>query len=127
MENQKVDFENNCPTCNSSMEWMPLDCPNRWHQRIKLGTSFAIHHSFDAQEWAAYFMETLREHPEIVIDREFMMTWFANSLMRGYDEHYWRTRGYKRQIRRALYPWWNWKHWAMADRLAPALLEGDCR
>ena len=93
------------------MEWMPLDCDHSWHKRVKLSTAFNVLVSFDAQEWAASFMETLRENPDITIDRELMVTWFANALMRGYDEREWRTPEYKRQIRRALHPWWSWKRY----------------
>jgi len=43
--------------------------------------------SFDAQHWAAAFLDTLRKNPDIIIDHELMHVWFANALMRGYDEH----------------------------------------
>lgn len=63
--------------------------------------------SFDAQVWADDFMKTLAANPQLTVDRELMVTWFANALMRGYDEHYWSTPQYKRMIRHALYPWWS--------------------
>lgn len=37
--------------------------------------------SFDARDWAASFCE---HHPGA--DMEVMVGWFANALMRGYDE-----------------------------------------
>ena len=37
--------------------------------------------SFDARDWAKVFC---KQHPEI--DEDEMVGWFANSLMRGYDE-----------------------------------------
>lgn len=40
--------------------------------------------SFDAKDWAAAFCETISDGREIDVD--FMITWFANALMRGYDE-----------------------------------------
>jgi hypothetical protein len=42
--------------------------------------------SFDARVWAASFMEHDRKY-KIASDEETMVTWFANALMRGYDEH----------------------------------------
>ena len=72
--------------------------------------------SFDAREWASAFMAVLNENPQITVDQELMETWFANALMRGYDEHYWRTAEYKRQIRRALHPWWSWRRYAVLRR-----------
>ena len=104
-----VKVGESCPKCGSTMEWMPLDCEHGWHKRIKVSTVFKIHESFDAREWAAYFMAVLRENPDIVIDDELMTTWFANALMRGYDEYYWRSEKYKRSVRRVLVPWW--KRW----------------
>ena len=40
--------------------------------------------SFDAVDWAEAFMKTWgdRRHE---IDRDLMIGWFANALMRGYD------------------------------------------
>ena len=38
--------------------------------------------SFDAQEWAKAFCKI---NPGI--DEDIMVGWFANALMRGYDEH----------------------------------------
>ena len=83
--------------CNLGLSW--------------LGKDYNVLLSFDAQRWAAAFLDTLRNHPEIIIDHDLMVTWFANALMRGFDEHYWRTPEYKRMIRRALNPWWSWKRW----------------
>ena len=38
--------------------------------------------SFDARDWAKEFCE---EHPNM--DEGLMIAWFANALMRGFDEH----------------------------------------
>ena len=43
-----------------------------------------------------------------------MVSWFAGALMRGYDERHWQTLEYARQVRRAVFPWLNWRHWAVA-------------
>jgi hypothetical protein len=43
--------------------------------------------SFDARDWAKSFCETAAAHGHSGIDEEWMVTWFANALMRGYDEH----------------------------------------
>jgi hypothetical protein len=42
--------------------------------------------SFDAVDWAKAFCKL---NPQM--DEELMITWFANALMRGYDEHAART------------------------------------
>lgn len=42
--------------------------------------------SFDARDWAKAFVEHVRQIPGIATDEETMTTWFANALMRGYDE-----------------------------------------
>ena len=38
--------------------------------------------SFDAHDWARVFCKI---HPQM--DEDLMITWFANALMRGFDEH----------------------------------------
>jgi hypothetical protein len=46
--------------------------------------------SFDAQDWARAFCDVCIERgfrPEEAVDQEWITTWFANALMRGYDEH----------------------------------------
>ena len=48
--------------------------------------------SFDAKDWAAAFCKIANEHgfkdaKGEPIDEGWMIGWFANSLMRGYDEH----------------------------------------
>lgn len=48
--------------------------------------------SFDAVDWAKEFMRLFGERRQD-IDEELMIGWFANALMRGYDEHQWRTEG----------------------------------
>lgn len=58
--------------------------------------------SFDAHDWAKAFVAIAKASPttvrlncgagELYIplpDEEWMTTWFANALMRGYDEHRW--------------------------------------
>jgi hypothetical protein len=42
--------------------------------------------SFDAVVWAKAFVETVEKNGTIPLDRETMTTWFANALMRGWDE-----------------------------------------
>lgn len=42
--------------------------------------------SFDARDWARAFVAYQRENPSIATDEETMTAWFANALMRGYDE-----------------------------------------
>lgn len=43
--------------------------------------------SFDARDWASEFVEIFTKlYPGVEIDEGWMLTWFANSLMSGYDE-----------------------------------------
>lgn len=65
-----------------------------------------FYRSFDAKVWAKEFVALVRTNPAIATDEETMSGWFANALMRGYDEYYWSTKEYKRMVRRALVPWW---------------------
>jgi hypothetical protein len=43
--------------------------------------------SFDALVWAAAFKAVVEANPEIATDEATLQAWFANALMRGYDEH----------------------------------------
>ena len=70
-------------------------------------TDAELYQSFDAQVWAKQFIEHVKANPDIPLDEACMTTWFASALMRGYDEQYWKSKEYKRSVRRALYPWWN--------------------
>jgi hypothetical protein len=42
--------------------------------------------SFDARDWARAFVATVHEQPGIPTDEETMLGWFANAIMRGWDE-----------------------------------------
>lgn len=42
--------------------------------------------TFDAAAWADAWLLTLKEHPGIADDRQTMIGWFANAIMRGYDQ-----------------------------------------
>lgn len=42
--------------------------------------------SFDAQDWAREFVKAAKENPLLSTDEGAMIGWFANALMRGYDE-----------------------------------------
>jgi hypothetical protein len=67
-------------------------------------TSAELVQNFDARVWAAEFC---RLNPGA--DYELMLSWFANAIMCGYDTHHFRSKEYKRSIRRILVPWW--KRW----------------
>jgi hypothetical protein len=43
--------------------------------------------SFDAMVWAKAFVQHVRVKPSIATDESTMLAWFANAIMRGYDEH----------------------------------------
>ncbi len=52
--------------------------------------------SFDAKDWAEAFCKIADEHGfkdsnGSRVDEGWMITWFANALMRGFDEHAART------------------------------------
>jgi hypothetical protein len=42
--------------------------------------------SFDARDWAAEWLEVIKNHTDIPTDEGTMISWFANALMSGYDE-----------------------------------------
>ncbi len=67
--------------------------------------------SFDARVWAREFKKAnLAYH--IGLDEEgALTTWFANALMAGWDEHRFRSKEYKRSIRRIMHPWWSWRRY----------------
>jgi hypothetical protein len=50
--------------------------------------------SFDAKDWAEHFCKL---NPEMKDREDLMITWFANALMRGYDEGLARVSRTKRQ------------------------------
>ncbi len=43
--------------------------------------------SFDARDWAKAFVEHVTANPAIATDEGTMIGWFANAIMRGYDEY----------------------------------------
>jgi hypothetical protein len=53
----------------------------------KLPESHEILRSFDARDWAKAFVAHVEQKPAIATDPETMTGWFANALMRGWDEH----------------------------------------
>lgn len=66
--------------------------------------------SFDARVWAREFRKAnLAYH--IGLDEEALTTWFANALMPGYDEAYFRSKEYKRSVRSAMHPWYSWRRY----------------
>ena len=42
-------------------------------------------HTTDARIWAQEWLETIQEHPDIPNDEGFMIGWFANAIMAGWD------------------------------------------
>jgi len=52
----------------------------------KAASGSTILKSFDARQWAKHFVAHVRENPSIATDEATMASWFANALMRGYDE-----------------------------------------
>jgi len=52
----------------------------------KLAEGHEILKSFDARDWAKHFVAHAKQLPGLATDEETMTSWFANALMRGYDE-----------------------------------------
>lgn len=102
---ERNPMTDNCFHCSED-----LACHH--HRNLKCRTRETIYRrtelpgSFDAQIWAKEFVTAVQYKPEIATDEGTMIGWFANALMRGYDEHYWRSESYKRKMRRILIPWW---------------------
>jgi hypothetical protein len=57
--------------------------------------------SFDAQDWAAAFRETAVRLGYSDMDEGWLISWFANALMRGYDEGRGRAEREVAQVLRA--------------------------
>jgi hypothetical protein len=69
-----------------------------WIVRPRLKAGHEIVQSFDAREWAKDFVAHVKAHPGIPTDLETMTGWFANALMRGYDE---RSRDVAEDVQRS--------------------------
>lgn len=50
------------------------------------GDGKPIPHTMDARAWAKDFVNSAKRNTSIPFDEATMATWFANSLMAGYDE-----------------------------------------
>ena len=46
----------------------------------------ALAGEFNARKWAAQFVKTYSQIPEIASDEETMVAWFASAIMAGYDK-----------------------------------------
>lgn len=53
-------------------------------------TDVELYKSFDAEVWAKEFVRHVKDNPAIATDEGCMISWFANALMRGYDEARWK-------------------------------------
>lgn len=45
----------------------------------------SIHQNPDARAWAKFFMATRAQTPDLVIDEDVMVGWFANAMMAMHD------------------------------------------
>ena len=75
-------------------------------ERLEFLSDTELYKSFDARVWANEFVKHCLANPLIASDKSCMESWFASALMRGFDEHYWRSKEYKQRVRRILVPWW---------------------
>ena len=55
--------------------------------RKRLPEGHEILRSFDARDWARAFVAHVQQKPSIASNEGTMTIWFANALMRGYDEN----------------------------------------
>lgn len=67
------------------------------------------HGEMDARVWAREWCRIAREieaanDGRAVIDEEWMVSWFANALMSGFDYRTWQTPEYKSAMGRVLRP-----------------------
>jgi len=56
-------------------------------QPCPYGLDHSFAQSFDAAVWAKAFVAHVKANPEIATDEGTMIGWFANAIMRGYDEY----------------------------------------
>ena len=56
-------------------------------QSCPYGFDHSFSQSFDAAVWAKAFVAHVKANPEIATDEGTMLGWFANAIMRGYDEY----------------------------------------
>ena len=54
--------------------------------RAGVMTAENFQQSFDAQVWAKAFVAIVKKNPAVAVDEGTMIGWFANALMRGWDE-----------------------------------------
>lgn len=54
--------------------------------------------SFDARDWAKEFCDIYERNNGTRPDEGWMIGWFANALMRGYDEHRWKMEPRLREL-----------------------------
>lgn len=63
-----------------------LPIPLLGKPRPPLPEGHEILKSFDARDWAKAFVAHVHQYPGIPTDEATMTGWFANALMRGFDE-----------------------------------------
>lgn len=67
--------------------WKQPEVYQRWLWSMRSDAPIKrLPHSIDARDWAEEFVAMIRHDPDIATDKETMTTWFANSIMAGYDE-----------------------------------------
>jgi hypothetical protein len=56
-----------------------------WVYEADVVEQLALAGEFDARKWAATFVATVRQTPEVATDVDTMVAWFASAIMAGYD------------------------------------------
>jgi hypothetical protein len=72
--------------------------------------------TMDAQAWVTAWMRITADKPEIAKDPATMITWFANSIMAGYDEADRRARASAAQSLSASESLWGFVGWLTSRR-----------
>lgn len=52
---------------------------------MKLHGIEKLHQTTDAKVWAQEFIRIIKDDPTMALDEGFMIGWFANAIMIGYD------------------------------------------
>lgn len=87
-----------------------------------------LYGNFDATVWAQEFAAIAKTKYGADLDQEWLITWFSNAIMTGYDRRsplskFWRSFEYARwSIVNGYMPEWSWRDWRFEWQPSEALL-----
>ena len=97
-QGQRLDpdyFRGNHQACRGLCGASSIESAIAWCERTREPSpKETVQQSFDARDWAKEFLRCCECAPglgPVAPDEETMVGWFANALMRGYDEHRWKA------------------------------------